>query len=193
MNTMEFDGQDGRNSMGDERTGGNGGIPCGGSIMGCKTGASGLAGSGQGSARKTARGFTLIELMLVVAVAGILSGVAYPSFMGQVQKMRRTDAMVSLMQIQVAQERWRSGSTTYGTLSDIAFGALSHAGHYALSVGAQTETSYEVLATAQGSQAHDAPCRYLKLRVDGANLVQASGPDNSTGNAASVNRQCWSV
>jgi type IV pilus assembly protein PilE len=144
-------------------------------------------------ALRCSRGFTLIELMLVVAVAGILSGVAYPSFMGQLQKIRRADALVAFLQVQAAQERWRSNNPSYGTAAQLGFGATSSAGHYAIRVDTPSELSYEVLASAQGAQAHDAPCRYLKLRSEGGNLIQASGPDTGTNNTASANRQCWSL
>lgn len=144
-------------------------------------------------APRSSRGFTLIELMLVVAVAGILSGVAYPSFMGQLQKIRRADALVAFLQVQAAQERWRSNNPVYGTAAQLGVGVASSAGHYAIRVNAPSELGYEVLASAQGAQAHDAPCRYLRLRSEGGNLIQASGPDTDTNNGASANRQCWSL
>ena len=151
------------------------------------------ARAGAGVGPRHQRGFTLIELMLVMAVAGILSGVAYPSFMGQLQKIRRADALVSMLQIQVAQERWRSNNTSYGSLAQIGVAVASSAGHYAIQVSAPSELAYEVLASAQGTQAHDAPCRYLRLRAEGGNLVQSSGPDTDTNNGAGSNRQCWGV
>ena len=148
---------------------------------------------GKASGSRFVRGFTLVELMLVVAVAGVLSGVAYPSFMGQLQKIRRSDAFVSIMQMQAAQERWRANNPSYGSLADIAISSTSNGGHYALLVTAQLDTGYEVLASALGVQANDAPCRNLRLRVDGGNLVQTSGPDAATNNAQLANRQCWSL
>lgn len=144
-------------------------------------------------APRCSRGFTLIELMLVVAVAGILSGVAYPSFMGQLQKIRRADALVAFLQVQAAQERWRSSNPSYATAAQLGVGATSSTGHYAIHVSAPSELGYEVLASAQGAQAHDASCRYLRLRSEGGNLTQASGPDTDTNNPASANRQCWSL
>jgi type IV pilus assembly protein PilE len=144
-------------------------------------------------ARKFAQGFTLIELMLVVAVAGVLSGVAYPSFMGQLQKIRRADAMVSLLQVQAAQERWRSNNLAYGTLAEIGVAATSAAGHYTLQLAAASASGYEIVAAAAGSQAHDTACRHLRLRVEGGNVVQASGADAATNNGAQQNRQCWIV
>ena len=149
--------------------------------------------SGRISTRRKGRGFTLVELMLVMAAAGILSSVAYPSFMSQLQKIRRSDALVSLLQLQAAQERWRSNNLSYASLAEIAIGATSTAGHYALQVTAHFETGYEVLATAQGVQANDTLCRHLRLRVEGGNLVQSSGPDVATSNPVPMNRQCWSA
>ena len=149
--------------------------------------------SGRISTRRKGRGFTLVELMLVMAAAGILSSVAYPSFMSQLQKIRRSDALVSLLQLQAAQERWRSNNLSYASLAEIAIGATSTAGHYALQVTANFETGYEVLATAQGVQANDTLCRHLRLRVEGGNLVQSSGPDVATSNPVPMNRQCWSA
>lgn len=143
--------------------------------------------------RKGAAGFTLIEMMIAVAVAGVLSSVAYPSFVGQVQKVRRTDAVVAMMQVQWAQERWRSNNTAYGSLAEIGMNATSAAGYYSLQVNGNSTSSYEVLATANGAQARDANCAHLKLSMLGANTVYASGPDADVGNTASVNRQCWSL
>ena len=142
---------------------------------------------------RPARGFTLIELMMVVAVLGVLSGIAYPSFMGQVQKIRRADAMLSMLQVQVAQERWRANNLSYGTLAEIGVSASSAAGHYTLQIADQSAQGYEVLASALGSQAHDTNCRKLRLRVEGGNLIQASGTDATTNNAQQQNRQCWIV
>ncbi len=144
-------------------------------------------------ARRAAAGFTLIEMMIVVSVAGVLSSVAYPSFMGQVQKVRRTDAVVAVMQVQWAQERWRANNTEYGSLADIGINATSPAGHYTLQLSANNASGYNVLATAVGPQARDTNCAFLKLSMQGANPVYASGPDANAGNAAATNRQCWSL
>ncbi len=145
------------------------------------------------AARRASAGFTLIEMMIAVAVVGVLSSIAYPSFMGQVQKVRRTDAVVAAMQVQWAQERWRSNNMAYGSLAQISVNATSAAGHYTLQVNGPSASGYEVLAIATGAQARDANCAFLKLGVQGANTVYASGPDASTGNAAAANRQCWSL
>jgi type IV pilus assembly protein PilE len=138
-------------------------------------------------------GFTLIELLIALSVAGILSAVAYPSFLDQVAKVRRADALVAMVAAQMAEERWRANQTSYGSLAEIGMAEVSSAGHYSLQVTANTETGYQILATARGSQQRDTACRNMRLGVDGANLVYASGPDTAVANPAAINRRCWSL
>jgi type IV pilus assembly protein PilE len=189
MSTTQDKPQDQRPAGADERATGTDVAPIDDPIIGTKH----AAAMQPGASRRLARGFTLIELMLVVSVAGVLSGVAYPSFMGQLQKVRRSDALVSMLQLQAAQERWRSNHVGYGALADIGVAATSAAGHYTLQMVSQSESGYEVLASAQGAQVHDGACRKLRLRVDGGNLIQTSGTDDATNNSPAANRQCWSL
>ena len=53
-------------------------------------------------------GFTLIELPAVVSMAGVRTTVALPTFEGRLQRARRSDVLVMMMQVQAAQERWHS-------------------------------------------------------------------------------------
>jgi type IV pilus assembly protein PilE len=142
---------------------------------------------------RRSRGFTLIELLCAVAVAGILSSVAYPTFQGVIHKARRSDALVAVMQVQMAQERFRSGNAAYGSLDEIGAAGHSPSRHYTLSVSANSGSGYELQAAASGAQASDRSCRVLKLVVDGFNLTQASGSDARVDNPAEVNRKCWSL
>ena len=139
------------------------------------------------------RGFTLIELMVTIALVGVLTSIALPSFEGLLQRVRRADALVTMLQLQSAQERWRSHGARYGSLTDIGASPLSPAGHYTMQVVSADEDGYEVMATANGSQARDTGCRHLALRMVGANPVYASGPNASVTNAAAVNAKCWSL
>ena len=141
--------------------------------------------------RRPARGFTMVEILVTLSMAGVLSSVALPTFQGHLQKARRADLLVSMMQVQLAQSRWRANGTHYGTLAQIGVSSVSMAGHYALALSTDTDDHYEVLASANGAQAADRACRHMLLRVIGANVVQASGPDATVANPAAVNRKCW--
>ncbi|MDE2092485.1 MAG: prepilin-type N-terminal cleavage/methylation domain-containing protein [Burkholderiales bacterium] len=138
-------------------------------------------------------GFTLIELMIGVAIVGVLSSLALPSFEGPLQRARRTDVLVSMMLIQAAQERFRGNANTYGSLAEIGVTATSSAGHYLLRVSASGADGYDVHATATGAQARDTACRHMKLSAVGLNLVYASGADSSATNPAPINRKCWNL
>ncbi|HUG24036.1 type IV pilin protein [Piscinibacter sp.] len=138
-------------------------------------------------------GFTLIEMMCAMAVAGVLSSVAYPAYQSVVQKTRRADAQVALLQIQMTQERFRADHEAYGSLAEIGATEASPGGHYTLTVAIHTESGFEVHAAAAGVQDADAPCRHMKLVVDGLNTAYASGSDTSFGNTGPANRQCWSL
>lgn len=139
------------------------------------------------------RGFTLIELMIGVAIAGILSSIALPSFEGQLQQARRADVLVAAQAVQAAQERFRSNAAAYGSLAEIGVPALSAAKHYSLQITASDADGFEFVATAIGMQSRDARCRYMKLTSSGMNVVYASGPDASVANAAAANRKCWAL
>lgn len=142
--------------------------------------------------RRRARGFTLIESMVAVAVAGVLSSLAYPNLEAQILRARRTDALVALMQAQLAQERYRAHHTGYASLADAGVRATSPAGHYRLEVVSSSADGFDLLASATAGQARDARCRHLRLALVDASLVYASGSDATTGNDAAANRACWS-
>ena len=144
-------------------------------------------------APRAVRGFTLIELLVTVAVAGVLSSVAMPSFEGQLQRARRADVLVSMMQVQAAQERHRSNGASYGSLVAIGVAARSAAGHYTLQMDSFDALGFEVSATANGVQARDTACAHMSLTSSGLNVVYASGPTAARSNPAAANRACWSL
>lgn len=143
--------------------------------------------------RRRAAGFTLIETLAAVSIAGVLASIAYPSFEAPIQKARRTDALVALMQLQMAEERWHSNHRRYATLDELGAAATSANRHYTLQVVSSDEDGFALQAVATGSQARDQACRYLTLSVAGANVVQASGPTTQAANPADANRRCWGL
>ena len=70
--------------------------------------------------QRAGAGFTMIEVMITVAIDAILAAIAYPFYAGQVEKARRADPMTSLQQLALAQAKWRANNTAYpATLSDV--------------------------------------------------------------------------
>ncbi|MCW5664464.1 MAG: prepilin-type N-terminal cleavage/methylation domain-containing protein [Piscinibacter sp.] len=143
--------------------------------------------------RRRQTGFTFVELLAAMSVAGVLSGLAWPTFQGALQKSRRADALVALTQAQAAQERWRFNQRSYGSLAQIGVSPTTTGGHYALAVTQADADRYVMQARAIGSQAGDRACRLLRLTVDGAMTTRSSGPDDASLNDAAANRRCWGL
>jgi type IV pilus assembly protein PilE len=148
--------------------------------------------------RIAARGFTLIEVMIVVVVLGILAMVAYPSYQESVRKSRRSEAMTALMAVQQAQERWRGNNANYTTdLDDLGLSSTTPSGYYAISIAAAPAsaplaTAY--VATAVGkdgtSQAADTQCRKLGVQMNGGNLSYA-GCGSCDSLTYTPTNECW--
>jgi type IV pilus assembly protein PilE len=117
-------------------------------------------------------GFTLMELMVVLAIVGILLMVAIPSFNEYIMKSRRSDATAQLLMMAMAQERWRSNRATYANTAELAYPAETEGGYYALAVTANGANNYTMTATPQNSQA-DERCGTLTLTFDGAQPIGA--------------------
>jgi len=79
--------------------------------------------------RITDRGFTLLELMITVAVIGILAAVAYPSYQEYVRKAKRAEGRVAILQLMQQQERYMTQYNTYKAFtknaSDVPFKTFS--------------------------------------------------------------------
>ncbi|MBK7261376.1 MAG: prepilin-type N-terminal cleavage/methylation domain-containing protein [Rubrivivax sp.] len=145
------------------------------------------------------RGFTLIELMIVVVVVAILAAVAFPSFMGSIRKGRRSEAFTALSNVQQAQERWRSNNAAYSSdlsasaPTGLGIAATTSSGYYALSLANVTAIGYEAVATAVSgsSQESDGSCAKLAVQMSGGNVSYASSTTGGSLAYAGTDK-CWS-
>lgn len=118
------------------------------------------------SLKQKQNGFTLIELLIVIAIVGILATVAYPSYVSYAQESRRADAHTAILQVQLAQEKWRASHTRYtNDMSDegLNTATTSAEGFYTLSVSGASATGYKITANATGAQTGDTVCKKIEL------------------------------
>jgi type IV pilus assembly protein PilE len=106
------------------------------------------------------RGMSLLELIIVVAIIGILAMVAYPSYLDSVRDTRKTDGISMINKVMQAQERFFVNNLTYTVdLQDLGFSAAnnvpSEEGHYLVSAeacDAGINVCVNIATDAQGSQ-----------------------------------------
>ncbi len=143
------------------------------------------------------RGFTLIELMVVVAIATILLAVAVPSYMTYIRQSRRTEGRTAILDLAAREERFFStnGASYSNTAAQLGYTALPTnvgSGYYSISVciatvagatppcdpnaNAPTAPSFYVTATpvAGQSQAADAQCTSFSVDSAGQQFATAS-------------------
>jgi type IV pilus assembly protein PilE len=153
--------------------------------------------------RARTQGFSLIELMIAVAVVGILLAVALPSYQSSVRKGRRAEAINAINAVQQAQERWRANHANYASNLDATpdadtlpnVSATTPNSYYALAIDRSSTspgTTYTVTATATGPQAADTVCATLGARVAGGTLSYGSGSTSVDWTATNPDaNRCW--
>jgi type IV pilus assembly protein PilE len=134
------------------------------------------------------KGFTLIELMIVVAIVGILAAIVYPSYLDSTRKSRRNVAQGDLMELSGMMERLFTETGCYNPGTDLDCNTGTAAApvlpfnespkqggtkFYDLTVTTPTATSYILTATAKGDQLNDA-CLNLTLTQTGARTPAAN-------------------
>jgi len=145
-------------------------------------------------------GFTLVELMITLAIVAILAAIAVPLYSKQVQKSRRVDARTGVLDIAGREERFLSTSGSYATtwaqLGYTAAGNTTAAlpvasGYYQIVVvpvagvaATNTPPSYTITATAIGQQLKDITCRTFVVTSTGSQTAADSG-------GADTSTTCW--
>ena len=146
--------------------------------------------------KHTQSGFTLMELMIVVAISAIIAGIALPAYTQQIQKSKRSDAKISLLRIAQLQESYFVQNLSYAKSFKDEVGGLKASGTdtviesehdvYDVSItatpdgckgvaGADACTGYELDATATNGQLLDKDCRAFQLNNIGRKRAKKYG------------------
>ena len=133
------------------------------------------------------KGFTLIEVMIVVAIIAIIAMIAVPLYQDSIRKARRSDGTGALTRLQLEQEKMRANCPFYAdelgaescaalaTNTSIAVSTSSPEAYYTIAITEASASSiaYTATATAIGDQANDSAqgssCSVLTLTVNAAN------------------------
>ena len=122
-------------------------------------------------------GFTLIELMIVIAIVAVLVSISLPVYTDHIQKARRIDAISELLELSATQEKNYAQNSAF-----IASTTTSNDGYYTI-VATVTATSYTLTATAIGDQVKDTDCAVLTYTNLGVRSAVNSDSDPET--------TCW--
>lgn len=140
---------------------------------------------------KTSKGFTLIELMIVVVIIALLAGIGIPSYLKSVVKTRRSDAKVALSELAQLQESYFADNQKYAdTLTKLGKTAQqgvfpSPEGHYEIKISQSSARTFLLEATPRGAQASDdETCQTFTMN--------AAGEKKATGNGSrDTSNECW--
>ncbi len=124
------------------------------------------------------RGFTLIELMIVVAIIAILAAIAYPAYTQHMVKARRSAGASCLLEQAQFMERYYTTNMSYTGAALPGTPCTNElATHYSFAISAgPTATTYTVSATPQGAQAsNDTTCGTLSVNQAGAKTPTTAG------------------
>jgi type IV pilus assembly protein PilE len=132
------------------------------------------------------RGVTLVELMVVVAIVGILGTIAVSSYRNSTMRSRRAEAKIALMTIKVEQEKFFLQNRQYATtVTALNVPAITAHSYYNIGLTTSSANSqYSATATATGGQTGDTDCQVFT--VDGIGNQTST---NSSGTSSTA--ICW--
>jgi type IV pilus assembly protein PilE len=105
-------------------------------------------------------GMTLIELMVAVAIIGVLATLIFPSFEQQILAVRRGDGITQLLRLKIKQEAFRIENISYAKTAQLS---LPVSEYYAFNVTDVSATTYTMTAKAKGSQTSDKKCLVMQI------------------------------
>lgn len=123
------------------------------------------------------RAFTLVELLIVVAIVGILAAIAIPSYNSYIIRANRSEGTTALLNLANRMEQYFVRENTYATatLERVGVSANTENNLYTLSLENLGVTTYTLRATPQGSQAQDTQCEAFTYDQLGNKGVSGSG------------------
>ncbi len=123
------------------------------------------------------RGFTLIELMVVIAIISILASIALPAYNDYILRTNRKQAQACMSQYAQFMERFRTTNMTYAGADPGTLGCATESGmgdRYSFEVGNLGVRTYTITASPKGPQSSDT-CGTLTLDQTGAKTPSTSG------------------
>lgn len=127
-------------------------------------------------------GFTLIELIITVAIIGILAAISFPAYDRYKRKGYRMDAISYLTKAAAFEENWMAENGIYTSDKNELGGTSTEQDHYNIAVTAGS--TFSITATTKGAQVKDTDC--VSFTIDSVGRKTAKKSDNSDNSA-----RCW--